>query len=135
MVYFNFPVTMALVLAALIYTRGWHRLRSTRPNMIPIWRVAVFMAGLLSVWIAIGSPLARRDHELLSIHMVQHLLLMAIGAPLILLGAPMLLLQYSIPERLEERLEPLLRSSLLQTAANGLTRPSFCWLAGTVAVI
>src|SRR5215471_21642332 len=117
MVSFSFPVTPALVLAALIYTRGWYRLRSTRPNMIPIWRVAVFMAGLLSVWIAIGSPIAHRDDELLSIHMVQHLLLMVIGAPLILLGAPALLLKYSLPERLDERVrEPLFGSSVLQTA-------------------
>src|SRR5215468_10928002 len=52
---FNFPVTLALLLAALIYTRGWYRLRRTLPNTIPIWRVAAFVAGLLSVWIAIGA--------------------------------------------------------------------------------
>jgi cytochrome c oxidase assembly factor CtaG len=104
--------------------------------VVPIWRVAGFMAGLLSVWIAIDSPLAHRDHELLSIHMVQHLLLMAIGAPLILLGAPDLLLKYGLPQRLGGRvLESLFRSSLLQTTANAISRPTVCWLAGTVAVI
>jgi cytochrome c oxidase assembly factor CtaG len=136
MVSFSLPLTLALLLAALVYTRGWYRLRSTVPNMIPIWRVAAFGTGLLSVWIALGSPLAHRDHELLSIHMVQHLLLMAIGAPLILLGAPVLLLKYGLPQRLGGRvLELIFRSSRLQTTANALTRPAFCWLAGTVAVI
>jgi cytochrome c oxidase assembly factor CtaG len=129
-------VTLALVLAALIYARGWYRLRSARLNLIPIWRAAAFGAGLLSVWIAIGSPLAHRDHELLSIHMVQHLLLMAAGAPLILLGTPDLLLKYVLRQRPGGRvLESLFRSSLLRNTANAASRPTVCWLAGTVAVI
>jgi cytochrome c oxidase assembly factor CtaG len=104
--------------------------------MVPIWRFAVFGAGLLSVWIAIGSPLAQRDDELLSIHMVQHLLLMAIGAPLILLGAPALVLKYGLSQRTAGRIQRLPFScSLVQTMARGLTGPAFCWLAGTIAVI
>jgi len=91
---------------------------------------------MLSVWLAIGSPLAGRDHELLSIHMVQHLLLMAIGAPLILLGAPVLLLKYGLPEWFGDRfLEPLLRWSPVRMIGHALTRPVVCWLAGTIAVI
>ena len=133
---FNFPVTSALLLAALIYTRGWYRLRRTLPNTIPIWRVAAFVAGLLSVWIAIGSPLAHRDHELLSIHMVQHLLLMATGAPLILLGAPALLLKYGLPQRFVGHVPgSLFRYSWARTIAHALTRPAVCWLAPTIAVI
>jgi len=136
MVSFNFPVTLALLLAALVYTRGWYRLRSTLPNIIPIWRIAVFVAGLFSVWIAVGSPLAHRDDELLSIHMVQHLLLMAIGAPLILLGAPVPFLKYGLLQRFGGRvLGTLFRCSQLRTIAHALTRPAVCWLAGTLAVI
>src|SRR5262245_24019653 len=96
----SIPVTLALVLLALVYTRGWYRLRTTRPTLIPTWRFALFVAGLLSVWIAVGSPLAEGDDELLSIHMVQHLLLMIAGAPLILLGAPILAFRYGLPELL-----------------------------------
>ena len=57
------------------------------------------MGGLFSIWIAVGSPLARLDHELLTIHMVKHLLLMALGAPLVLLGAPALPLVQGLPRR------------------------------------
>jgi cytochrome c oxidase assembly factor CtaG len=117
----SLPVTLALALAALVYTRGWYRLRKTLSNPIPGWRFAVFAAGLISVWIAIGSPLAELDHEMLSIHMVQHLLLMAVGAPLILLGAPIDLLP--------------LRCSRIRTIWDGLTHPAAAWLAGTAAVI
>lgn len=129
-------MTVALVFAALIYALGWYRLRSTHPDMIPIWRAAGFMAGLLSVWIAIGSPIAHRDHELLSIHMVQHLLLMAAGAPLILLGAPVLLLKYGLPQWFGGRIPGLLcRCSRIRTFSRDLTRPAVCWFAGTLAVI
>src|SRR5215475_15497613 len=87
----SIPVTLALALAVLLYTRGWYQLRTALSNPVPRWRLAVFVAGLISVWTAIGSPLAELDHQMLSIHMVQHLVLMTIGAPLILLGAPIVL--------------------------------------------
>jgi hypothetical protein len=87
---FPIPVALALVIAAALYLRGWYRLRSGFPGLMPGWRVAAFMGGLVSIWIAVGSPLARLDHELLTIHMVKHLLLMALGAPMVLLGVPAL---------------------------------------------
>ncbi len=130
------PVTLALVLAALVYTRGWYRLRGALPNLIPVWRLAVFMTGLFSIWIAVGSPLATLDAELLSIHMVQHLLLMAAGAPLILVGAPVLPFLHGLPECIVHSvLGPLLRCPSLRSLGRALTHPVFCWLAGTVAVI
>jgi putative membrane protein len=66
------------------------------------------LAGLLAVWIAIGSPLAALDHQSLTIHMVKHFLLMTVGAPLILVGTPAL---------------PRLQNFV------------WCWLAGAAAVV
>src|SRR3981189_2921579 len=80
--------TVILVLLAFVYSRGWFRLRRASPMSFPPWRAAAFVAGLFSVWIALGSPLAPLDHQLLTVHMMKHLLLMTVGAPLILLGAP-----------------------------------------------
>jgi putative membrane protein len=117
----SIPVTLALALAVVLYTRRWYQLRNAFPKPIPRWRFAVFVAGLISVWIAIGSPLGDLDHELLSFHMVQHLVLMTVGAPLILLGAPIVLLPF--------------RYLLIRTIWNGLTQPAVAWLAGTAAII
>jgi putative membrane protein len=47
---------------------------------------------VLLLWVALGSPLALLDHDLLTAHMVQHLLLMTLGPPLILMGEPLKLL-------------------------------------------
>lgn len=133
---FPIPVALALVIAASIYLRGWYRLRSTSPGVIPAWRVAAFMGGLFSIWIAVGSPLARLDHELLSIHMVKHLLLMAVGAPLVLLGAPALPLMHGLPQRfIASALDSVLLSPGLQWFGRFLSNPAFCGLAATAAVI
>ena len=50
------------------------------------WRIAAFAGGLAALWIAVASPVSHLDHHLLTAHMAQHLLLMIVAAPLILLG-------------------------------------------------
>ena len=72
-------------------------------------RLAAFMGGVFSLWVAMGSPLAALDHELLTFHMVQHLLLMTVAAPLLLAGVP-------VTKRIA-------------------VHPVFCWLACTFVVI
>src|SRR6266852_5965921 len=118
------PVTLVLVLAALLYLRGWFHFRRAFPDVIPVWRAAAFLCGLFSVWIAAGSPLAALDEELLSVHMVQHLLLMTVGPPLILLGAPPLPLLHGFPQVfIRGVLGPFLRSSLVQRLGRIVTEP------------
>jgi putative membrane protein len=51
-------------------------------------RIAAMAGGLAAAWVATGSPVSHLDHHLLTAHMVQHLLLMVVAAPLILLGMP-----------------------------------------------
>src|SRR5258708_9610962 len=82
------PTTAVLVITAFGYSWGWLRLRSDFPNDIRPWRLAAFMSGLVSVWTAVASPLAALDHRSLTLHMVKHLLLMTIAAPLVLAGQP-----------------------------------------------
>jgi putative membrane protein len=119
-------VAVALLLAAFPYLRGWFHLRRT--FLIPVWRVAAFLCGLLAVWIAVGSPLAALDEEFLSAHMMQHLLLMSVAAPLILLGAPSLLFRHGLP---------YLFSGVLRVRRLGnlVTTPVFTWLAATTVLI
>ena len=75
------------------------------------WRIAAFAGGLAALWIAVASPVSHLDHHLLTAHMVQHLLLMLVAAPLILFG-----------------LRPSLR---------GHWRPNLVvsWLAGSLTVV
>ncbi len=127
-------ITVGLVLLGFVYSLGWLRIRSAFPTLLPFWRLAGFVSGLFSWWIALGSPLAALDQQLLTVHMMKHLLLMTAGAPLILLGAPSLPLRFGLPKYfmgrsvlLSGRTPPLLRCFLNNSV--------FSWLAGAAAVI
>jgi cytochrome c oxidase assembly factor CtaG len=126
--------TVILVLLVCVYSRGWFRLQRASPISFPPWRVVAFVAGLFSLWIALGSPLAALDHQLLTVHMMKHLLLMTVGAPLILLGAPAMPLLCGLPKWFV-RLSVLLRSRTPPWLGHFFSNPVFCWLAGTAAVI
>ena len=123
-----------VVVTALVYLRGWLSLRNAFPNLIPGWRLAAFMSGLVSVWTAVGSPLATLDHQSLTIHMMKHLLLMTVAAPLVLAGAPVFPLVCGLP-KLFIKSDPPLASLPARWLERCLRHPVLCWLAGTVAVI
>ena len=89
--------TLALLLTVWVYLRGWRALQRSRPEQIPSWRVLCFLAGVLTVWVAIASPLDTLSGVLLTAHMTQHLLLMAIAPPLLVLGAPVVPLLRGLP--------------------------------------
>jgi cytochrome c oxidase assembly factor CtaG len=127
---------MFLALVVFCYVRGWLHLRSAFPRIINLRQMAAFIGGLFAIWVAAGSPLAVMDHELLSIHMVQHLLLMAVAPPLILLGAPIPALLHGLPQELVQAIiGPLRRSISMRRIATCIGHPIFCWFAGTMTVI
>jgi putative membrane protein len=131
---FLLAVTSTLVVTAWVYVRGWLALRSAFPNLIAAWRLTAFTGGLVLVWIVMGSPLATLDHQLLTIHMLKHLLLMTVAAPLILAGAPALTLVCGLPKLFIKRYPPL-GSLPARWLERCLRHPALCWLAGTAAVI
>jgi cytochrome c oxidase assembly factor CtaG len=100
----------ALAAVALVYSRGWLGLRRLAPELMSAWWPGAFFTGLAALWVALGSPLAAFDEELLSVHMAQHILLSAVAAPLILVGAPALPLLHGVPRRFAVHgLAPLIR--------------------------
>ena len=104
------PVTLILVVTAFVYSRGWFHLSRVLPIFFSVRQLGAFITGLFALWIAVGSPLAAFDDALLTIHMVQHILLMAVAPPLILIGAPALPLLDGLPKRFVRRiLGPVLR--------------------------
>jgi putative membrane protein len=130
------PITLALIVVALVYLRGWYDLKNAQPNVLSGWRLATFVSGMISLWAAVGSPLKALDHLLLTAHMVQHLLLMTVAAPLILLGAPAIALREGLPQRFVRRvLVPVLRCPPVLRLGRLVAQPAFCWLASTAAVI
>jgi len=127
-------ISALVVVTALVYLRGWLCLRNAFPNLIPSWRLAAFMCSLVSVWTAVGSPLATLDHRSLTIHMMKHLLLMTVAAPLILAGTPGFPLVCGLPKLFIKSHPP--RANLpARWLERCLMHPVWCWLASTAAVI
>lgn len=129
-------VDVFLGLGALVYTRGWFRLHAVSPNLISIWRLAALLAGIISIWLAIGSPLEAFDDVSLTVHMVQHLLLMSVAPPLILLGAPELPFLRGLPQSMARGVvSPILRWGPVKWIGRVAAHPVICWLAATFALI
>ncbi|HXZ13589.1 MAG TPA: cytochrome c oxidase assembly protein [Candidatus Sulfotelmatobacter sp.] len=129
-------VDASLCVAAMVYTTGWNRLRTVFATQLPLWRLAAFLAGVVAVWIAIGSPLEALDDASLTVHMVQHLLLSAIAPPLILLGAPALPLLRGLPQSIARKVaSPVLRLPLVKRLGRLVSNPAICWLAAALALI
>ena len=87
------PLTVAaLVVAAIAYHRAEHTVAVAQPrHPIPSGRRRAFFAGLLVVAVAVVSPVHAYADERFVVHMVQHLLLTLVAAPLLVLGAPLTL--------------------------------------------
>jgi putative membrane protein len=120
-------IGLAVAAVAAVYVLGLRRL-GARSHGLPAWRCAAFLLGVATIWAALGSTLASCDAGSLTGHMVQHLLLMTIAPPLVLLGEPARVMVSGMPRLLQaiERRFPS-RTSLRAAVA--------CWLAGSGTLV
>ena len=119
-------VAVALVAAAVAYEAGWRALAgaSRGSRATPPWRRGTFHAGLLVMALALLPPVAGWAHDRLSAHMVQHLLLTLIAAPLLVAGRPLLVATAALPDDRRRRLLRMGRAPALGLLAH----PLVAWL-------
>ncbi|HEY5197053.1 MAG TPA: cytochrome c oxidase assembly protein [Solirubrobacteraceae bacterium] len=108
-------LSLTLLASAGIYlraagrsARGRHRRRHW-----PRRRTAAFLAGLATIALALESGLDGYAEDLLSIHMVQHLLLILVAPPLLLAGAPITLALRALAPARRRALATLLRGRVI----------------------
>ena len=90
---------------------------------------------MTSLWLAAVSPLDTLSSLLLTAHMTQHLVLMAVAPPLILLGAPIVPMLRGLPRWLvRDALGPFLAWPALRRVAHRLTHPGVGLAAMTAAM-
>ena len=131
----SFWVLTALIVIAFVYLRSWVRVRRQDYGRVQGWLAGSFLLGLLFIWIAAASPLATLDHEMLTAHMVQHLLLMTLAPPFILFGLPHKPLTHHLLSRFPPAVGRPLRSEPVQQFVNVMTHPAICWLAAAGALV
>lgn len=130
LVYLSGPVA-TLLLAGAVYGRGFARLPG--PLRRPwLWRASAFYAGLLVLGVALASPLEAAAEAALSAHMVQHVLLLLVAPPLLVLGRPVTMAAVAMPARWLQAVRPL-RTSRSGNARQQL-RPVPAWLLSAPAL-
>jgi putative membrane protein len=126
----------ALISLAVLYQSAWLRARRNSSNKISAWHTLAFHSGLVFVWIGFASRVALLEHQSLTAHMIGHLLLSSVAAPLLLLGNPSYVLRP--PSKIMRTF-----SASQANASNSLspahfyrvlTNPLFCWIS-SVAVL
>jgi cytochrome c oxidase assembly factor CtaG len=95
-----------LLVAAVLYAKRASTLAG-KGRPVPLWRQLCFAAGLLTIVIALVSPIAHIGEELVIVHMVEHLLLGDIATLLLVLGLTGPLLQPILAIRFFDRLRIL----------------------------
>jgi len=119
-------LTLVLGGLAVAYLAAVRAVDRHHPNSpVPWWRTAAWIAGLAALAFALeGSPDVYAE-ALFSVHMVQHLLLTAIAAPLFALAAPVtLVLRVASPGVRRGALLPVLHSRVVGIA----THPLVAWI-------
>jgi putative membrane protein len=127
--------TLFAVITAVAYVWGWLGIRSDSGKGIAAWRAGSFLAGLFMIWVAVASPIAMLDERLLTVHMIQHLLLMTLASPLIWLGEPVLALLNGLPQRLTQPVVRKFRQTVLRQFWTAITRPTFSLLAASAVLV
>ncbi len=115
----------ALLLSAAIYGRGWIALHRRDPNRWHGGKLAAYLGGLATLFLAFGSPIEPFAPLLLQAHMIQHMLLMMVAPPLIWLGAPMFPMLRGIPRPVRTYwVAPFLQSRAVRGVLASFSRPA-----------
>jgi putative membrane protein len=113
-------VSIASALAAIVYVAGVARMR----RRWPAWRTASFLLGLAALLAALVSPIDGYAALSFTVHMVQHMLLTVVAAPLLMLGAPIRPLLRGLPASVRASVvRPLARAHAVRIAVHILRHP------------
>ena len=108
-------ILLPLVFLGGVHARGWLRLRSVNLDAVRPSHLALYLLGLSAICVALLSPIDALASILLSMHMVQHLLLLMIAPLCILLADPLAALLWGLPRRIRYGIGRLLaRGSLFR---------------------
>ncbi|MEM7031402.1 MAG: cytochrome c oxidase assembly protein [Chloroflexota bacterium] len=97
-------VMLLLLLFAGLYSTGWLRIRLIGQNLAKapshnVWHLISYLTGIGLMVIALMSPIDVLGQQLFAMHMVQHLIVMMIVPPLLMLANPYPVLLWGLPKR------------------------------------
>lgn len=146
-------IILVLALAGTLYSIGWWRLRrrnqqrKQRPRragqpwpLSATWRLIAYLSGLLLMGVALMSPIDVLGGQLFFMHMIQHLLLIMIVPPLLLIANPLATILWGLPTRARRQVgsglsRVLHRKSVWRQALRASTAPGVVWLAWVIVLV
>ena len=114
-------VWLVVLLPAVAYVALWRR--AGRRDLAARWRRRSFLAGVAALAVALLSPLDAMGESLASAHMVQHLLLTTVAAPLLVLGVRWRVLVGGVPVAVRRRTATWRTTSVGRTGRAVLAHP------------
>jgi cytochrome c oxidase assembly factor CtaG len=91
---FDPTVLLGVALLVALYAIGWRRARRRGVRRPPsVWRLVLFAGGIVTLLVALVSPLDSLGDQMMVMHMVQHILLLDIAPILLILGLTKVLLR------------------------------------------
>jgi cytochrome c oxidase assembly factor CtaG len=119
-------IVLPIALISLLYVAGRIRLSRRAHRSRPMrWQDLFFYGGMLTLAGALISPLHWLGEYLFTFHMIEHEIVMAVSAPLIVLARPVGLLLWGLPKRVRRGLGAAMRTSLI--------RRSWHWSTGATS--
>jgi putative membrane protein len=89
-------VIINLCLLTFLYCLGWFK------SAVALTRGVAFLLGIAAIALALLSPLDTLAEELGWVHMLQHMVLMTIAAPLVVYGWPARAVLWAVPRRIRK---------------------------------
>jgi putative membrane protein len=114
------PPLLYVAVAAMLYYAGGVGYRHTGRQGL---RAAAFAAGLVTIVLALESPIDGYADQLFWVHMLQHVLLLTVAPPLILLGRPWPRMWRALPLQTRTRVGRTLARARWTAPLRALARP------------
>jgi cytochrome c oxidase assembly factor CtaG len=126
------PPLAYVAIAATLYWAGG---RGYRRGSLSRWRTTAFVGGLVTIVLALDSPIDGYADTLFWAHMAQHVLLLTVAPPLILFGRPWPRMWRALPLRSRTQIGRALARSRWTTPVRALARPWPAWLLFNATII
>jgi cytochrome c oxidase assembly factor CtaG len=119
-----------------MYVHGVRRLWGTAGvgRGVQRWEAACFAAGWVSLAVALVSPLHALGGALFSAHMAQHEVLMAVSAPLLVLGRPLVPFLWAMPKRWRVSAGAAAKTGIVHTTWRATSGPAAAWVLHAAAL-
>jgi len=127
-------VLLLLVVVGTLYLLGTIKLARRGPARVTHWEPFAFAIGWGALVVSILPPLDSLSIQFFSVHMIQHELMMLVGAPLVIFGRPLQRCVAGLPGTFRQRAAHVLQSHAMSSTWRVLTAPLVAWTLHGLAI-